>query len=134
MTAAAPGLAAAAASQFEPVAARTMTEDVRPAGGSYQEPRIERPAFEHEQVREYPQQTAAQVDAVPAGAGYAPAIPVKIEWPPELKQVESDPEKIGSVQQEAVQEAPAQRPRRVRPPSQPVSEEPLVQIETDQRP
>jgi hypothetical protein len=111
-----------------------MTEDVGPAGGSYQEPRIERPAFENEQVREYPQQTAAQVDAVPAGAGYAPAVPVKIEWPPELKQVESDPEKIESLQQEAVQEAPAPRPRRVRPPSQPVSEEPLVQIETDQRP
>ena len=131
MTAAATGLAAAA-TQFEPVTARTMTEDVGPAGGSYQEPRIERPAFEHEQVREYPQQAAAQVDA-PAGAGYAPAIPVNIEWPPELKQVESDPQKIGSVQQ-AVQEAPAPRPRRVRPPSQPVSEEPLVQIETDQRP
>ena len=134
MTAAATGLAAVAATQFEPVAARTMTEDVGPAGGSYQEPRIERPAFENEQVREFPQQTAAQVDAVPAGAGYAPAVPVKIEWPPELKQVESDPEKIESLQQEAVQEAPAPRPRRVRPPSQPVSEEPLVQIETDQRP
>jgi len=125
---------AAAVTQFEPVAARTMTEDVSPAGGSYQEPRVERPSFENEQVREFPRQTAALVDAVPAGAGYAPAIPVKIEWPPELKQIESDPEKIGSLQQEAVREAPAPRPRRVRSPSQPVSEEPLVQIETDQRP
>jgi len=134
MAGAATGLVAAAVAQLEPVAASTMTEDVRPAGEAFQEPRIERPTFENEQVREYPQQTAAQADAVPAGAGYAPAIPVKIEWPPELQQVESDPEKIGSVQQEAVQEAPAPRPRRVNPPSPPVSDEPLVQIETDQRP
>lgn len=128
------GLAAVAPAQFEPVAASTMTEETRPAGSSYQEPHFERPAFEHEQVREYPQSTATPRVTVPAGAGYAPATPVKIEWPSDLQQVESDPEKIRSVQQEAVEEAPAPRPRRVRQPSQPVSEEPLVQIETDRLP
>ena len=127
-------LAVAAATQFEPVAASRVAEDARPDSSSYQEPRFEHPALENEQVREFSQQSAAQQDAVPAGAGYAPAVPVKIEWPSDLQQVESDPEKARSVPEETVQEATAPRPRRTHPPSQPVSEEPLVQIETDRRP
>ena len=129
------GLAAAATTQFEPVAAGPFAEDSRPAGGSYQEPRFERPVLETEQVREFSQQSAAQENAVPAGPGYAPVVPVKIEWPSNLQQVESDPEKIRLVQQqEPVSEATEPRPRRVRQVVQPVSEEPLVQIETDRRP
>ncbi len=132
--ASAAGLVVAATTQFEPAAANRMAEDARPASSSYQEPRLEHPALDNEQVREFSQQSAAQEDAVPAGAGYAPAAPVKIEWPSNLQQVESDPEKVLSVPQEAVQEATSPRPRRALPPSQPVSEEPLVQIETDRRP
>jgi hypothetical protein len=127
-------LAVAAATQFEPVAASRVAEDARPASSSYQEPRFEHPALANEQVREISQQPAAQENAVPAGAGYAPAAPVKIEWPSDLQQVESDPEKARSVPEEPVQEATSPRPRRMHPPSQPVSEEPLVQIETDRRP
>jgi len=127
-------LAVAAATQFEPVAASRVPEDARPASSSYQEPRFEHPVLEDEQVREISQHSVAQEDAVPAGAGYAPAAPVKIEWPPDLQQVESDPEKIRSLQQEPVPEASEPRPRRVRQVTQPVSEEPLVQIETDRRP
>jgi hypothetical protein len=116
------------------VAASRVAEDARPASGSYQEPRFEHPALENEQVREFSQQSAAQDDAVPVGAGYAPAVPVKIEWPSNLQQVESDPEKIRLLQQEPVPQASEPRPRRVRQVTQPVSEEPLVQIETDRRP
>jgi ribonuclease E len=128
------GLVVTATTQFEPVAASRVAEDARPASGSYQEPRFEHPALENEQVREFSQQSAAQDDAVPAGAGYAPAVPVKIEWPSNLQQVESDPEKIRLLQQEPVPQASEPRPRRVRQVTQPVSEEPLVQIETDRRP
>ena len=132
--ASAAGLAVAATTQFEPVAASRVAEDARPASSLYQAPRIEHPALENEQVREFSQQSAPQEDAVPAGAGYAPAAPVKIEWPSNLQQVESDPDKIRSLQQEPVPEASEPRPRRVPQVAQPVSEEPLVQIETDRRP
>jgi hypothetical protein len=118
--------------QFEPVAERTMTEEARPVVNSYQEPRRQHSEYDEEQVREIPQRMEPKEEAVPAGAGFAPAAPVKIDWPSDLQQVESDPEKIRSVQQAAVvQDAPVSRPRRVRQPSQPVADEPLVQIETD---
>jgi ribonuclease E len=85
-----------------------------------------------EYVREIapPQPTPAPV-GVPS-PGYAPAVPVKIEWPADLVQVESDPAKVTAAEQEIGQEQPAPRPKRVRQPLPPVSEEPLVQIETGQ--
>lgn len=68
--------------------------------------------------------------AAPSGPGFAPAEPVKIEWPSDLNQVESDPEKIQTAQRQLVEERLIPRPKRVRQPEQPVSNEPLVQIET----
>ena len=56
--------------------------------------------------------------------------PVELEWPSDLVQVESDPNKVKTVQQQAPQEESAPRPRRERPAPAPVVEEPLVQIET----
>ena len=73
---------------------------------------------------------AGVLSATPAGAGYAPAEPVKIDWPSDLQQVESDPEKIRSVREEPAPQPSAPRPRRVRPPAPRPSDEPLVQIET----
>lgn len=68
--------------------------------------------------------------AAPSGPGFAPAEPVKIEWPSDLKQVESDPEKIQTAQRQLVEEQLVPRPKRVRQSEQLVSNEPLVQIET----
>lgn len=70
---------------------------------------------------------SASTDAAP---GYAPAAPVKLEWPSDLQQVESDPDRVRVAQQEVTTEPSAPRPKRVRPQQAPVSEEPLVQIET----
>jgi hypothetical protein len=101
-------------------------------------------AYETERVREFqPRETATLEAAAPAaperagGAGFAPAEPVRIEWPSDLQQVESDPGKIQAVQAEEPREAAAPRPRRVRPTAPRAAEEPLVQIETgpgDSRP
>jgi hypothetical protein len=66
----------------------------------------------------------------PAPAPIHAAPPVKLEWPPDLIQVESDPHKVKAVQEQAPQEIPTPRQRRERPVLHPVSEEPLVQIET----
>lgn len=69
--------------------------------------------------------------AAPSGAGFAPAEPVKIDWPSDLKQVESDPEKIQVALRQVVEEQPVQaRVKRVRPAAEPIGNEPLVQIET----
>ena len=68
--------------------------------------------------------------AAPSGPGFAPAEPVKIEWPSDLKQVESDPEKIQTAQRQVVEEQLLPRAKRVRQAVEPVSNEPLVQIET----
>jgi ribonuclease E len=89
-------------------------------------------AFETEQVREFTHSPPpAPADSAYTGPGYAPATPVKIEWPADLQQVESDPDKIRATELEAAPESSASRPKRVRQPLPPVSNEPLVQIETD---
>jgi hypothetical protein len=90
------------------------------------------PAYERETVREFEPREAppAAESARPASAGYAPAVPVKIEWPSDLQQVESNPEKVRAVQQQVVEKAPEPRARRVRQSSAPVEDAPLVQVET----
>ena len=89
-------------------------------------------AYEGEVVREFEPHAPEAPQPVPSGPGIAPAEPVRIEWPSDLVQVESDPGKIQSVQQKEFEQPQAPRPRRVRPAGQPVIEEPLVQIETGQ--
>lgn len=96
----------------------------------YQAPRPALSPIETEWVREYASRETAPVDVVPSGPGYAPAVPVKIEWPSDLQQVESDPDKVKAAEQQPVQERAVPRPKRERSPQAPVSEEPLVQIET----
>jgi ribonuclease E len=108
-------------------AAAAFPESIAPAEvASHQAPPA---AFETETVREFRPQEAAPMTA-PSGPGFAPAEPVKIEWPSDLKQVESDPEKIQTAQRQLVEEQLMPRPKRVRQPEQPVGNEPLVQIET----
>ena len=91
------------------------------------------PPYERETVREFqPQEpVASQPDPAP---GYAPPAPVRIEWPSDLQQVESDPDKIRAVELQAPQVQATPRPKRVRHPLPPVNDEPLVQIETDRVP
>jgi hypothetical protein len=60
---------------------------------------------------------------------YAPP-PLELEWPSDLVQVESDPNKVQAAREEPVQQAPALRPRRPRREPTPVADEPLIQIET----
>jgi hypothetical protein len=83
-------------------------------------------------VREYEPLVPEAAPAIPSGPGYAPAEPVRIEWPSDLVQVESDPGKIQTVQEQESGQPPAPRPKRVRQAVQPANEEPLVQIETGQ--
>lgn len=68
--------------------------------------------------------------AAPSGPGFAPAEPVKIEWPSDLKQVESDPAKVQTAQRQVIEEQPLPRSKRARPATESVGNEPLVQIET----
>jgi hypothetical protein len=57
--------------------------------------------------------------------------PLQFELPTDLEQIESDPEKVRTAEQyEATDDEP--RAKRVRPVPKPVSDEPLVQVETDQ--
>lgn len=86
--------------------------------------------FETEVVREFEPRAPEPVAPVPSGPGYAPAEPVRIEWPADLVQVESDPKKVRTVEQQEPEQEPTPRPKRVRQPVQTLSEEPLVQIET----
>jgi ribonuclease E len=113
-------------------AATEIAEPVEHVSPPAYEAPVEQTSYERETVREFqPRQPVAPEPAPAAGAGYAPATPVKIEWPSDLQQVESDPNKIQAVQQEPVQEHQAPRPKRVRPARSQANEEPLVQIETD---
>ena len=59
--------------------------------------------------------------------------PLRFDLPTDLQQVESDPEKVRAAEPHDEAEANEEpRPRRVRPTPKPVSEEPLVQVETAQ--
>lgn len=96
-----------------------------------------RASIEADQLREFQLRETATLAAsspvapAPAPSYAVPAVPVKLEWPSDLQQVESDPDKIRAVEQQAPQEQAAPRPKRVRQPLPPVKDEPLVQIETD---
>jgi ribonuclease E len=87
------------------------------------------PSFETEVVREFEPSKPQLAEPVPSGPGYAPAESFKIEWPSELVQVESDPDKLQRAAPES-EPVPVARPKRVRQPLQAQNEEPLVQIET----
>lgn len=110
-------------------------ETAVPASEPRQAPQADS-SYDTERVREFqPRETATLEAAAPAaqirsGAGFAPAAPVKIEWPSDLQQVESDPGKIQAAQAEEPGEPRAPRPKRVRQPRAQTTEEPLVQIET----
>jgi len=115
-----PAPAAASAASLAPAAATAAFHEPPPPPAS----------LEAEQVREFEPREPMPAQPVLSGPGYAPAEPVKIEWPSDLMQVESDPGKVQSAYQEEDVQQPAPRPKRVRPAVQPPGDEPLVQIET----
>jgi ribonuclease E len=61
----------------------------------------------------------------------APAA-LQLDWSSGLTQIETDPGKLQAALVKAREEQPVPRAKRVRPPLPPVSEEPLVQVETQQ--
>ena len=70
--------------------------------------------------------------AVEPQAAVPQPAPLKLDWPGDLVQIETDPHKAREVV--VVEEAPpAPRARRVRPAPQPLANEPLVQVETHTR-
>jgi hypothetical protein len=66
----------------------------------------------------------------PAPAGRHAPPPAELEWPSDLMQVESNPDRVKAAKQAGPTEDAAPRPRRERPLRPPVAEEPLVQVET----
>jgi hypothetical protein len=78
-----------------------------------------------------PAPQAAPERAPAPQASAAPAVPLKLDWPSDLVQIETDPHKAKAV---VVEEAPAApRVRRVRPAPPQMPNEPLVQVETHTR-
>ena len=55
---------------------------------------------------------------------------LQLDWSSDLTQIETDPAKLEEARAKAPSDAPAVRVKRERPPVPPVSDEPLVQIET----
>jgi hypothetical protein len=77
--------------------------------------------------------SAPRYDAAPARQEPpSPPAPVKLDWPSDLVQIETDPQKARApAPHEEEEQAPP--PRRARPAQRAVSEEPLVQVETHRR-
>ena len=129
-------------SPIAPAAAAALVEELSALSQPAPAAALTDSSFETERVREFvsPEPSAPPASPVsppsPASpaAGYAPATPVAIEWPSDLQQVESDPQKVREARVEPVEAAPETRPKRVRQPAPPVVEEPLVQIETGNAP
>ena len=115
----APEPVTAAPTADEPAVREVVLADVPPA------PRAEPavlpvPAVEVQQI-----QPAAAAAPAPAPA---PA-PIKLDWPSDLQQVETSRDRLQAVLQNADDGAP-RRVKRVRPPVEQVSNEPLQQVET----
>lgn len=83
-------------------------------------------------VNEVPQ-TSAPIAFTPVAAPEPAPPPLKLEWPSDLVQIETDPAKAQAAASQQAQEQPAFRPRRVRPAPVPLSDGPLVQVETRKR-
>ena len=132
-----PQTAAEAAGEFVPA-----LEHVQPSEPAVVMPPPVTPALEQappvdfraspgeEIVREVPQSTAPVTEQA-APSGTSPRFSLQLDWPADLVQIETDP---GKVQRVEPQEEESPRPRRTRRPAPPpVSDEPLVQVETRRR-
>jgi ribonuclease E len=85
---------------------------------------------------QYHEPAPTQVEAPPSEVVHeAPVVaapPLKLEWPSDLMQIETDPHKASAAAARTAEEAVPRQPRVRRPPP-PMSSEPLVQIETRQQ-
>lgn len=70
------------------------------------------------------------VEYAPAVAAPAEPPQLKLDWSSDLIQIETDPLKLQEASAKAPADAAPERVKRVRQPLPPVSDEPLVQIET----
>jgi len=77
-----------------------------------------------------PTATPSATPVPAAGPAAAPAFELKLDWSSGLVQIETDPDKARQAAQAAAQAVEPPRVPRVRPPSPPVSNEPLIQVET----
>ena len=74
-------------------------------------------------------ETVSTATPAPAAAP-APAFELKLDWSSGLVQIETDPDKARQAAVAAAQAVEPPRMPRVRPPKPPVSNEPLIQVET----
>lgn len=126
-----------------PVPAIPVQEFVPPQP-PMQPPAEELPAAVSEPVVEAQEQPHQAVATAPEEAAQPPAtneervrdetvtlpFPLQLDWSTDLIQVETNPEKYRLAQAKAQQEQPAPRVKRVRPPLPPLSDAPLIQVET----
>jgi len=76
-------------------------------------------------------QETVREDLPAAEAPSAPKPILELDWQSDLTQIETDRDKLRAAQERAAQEQPAPPPRkRERRPLQPLSDEPLIQVET----
>jgi len=129
----------AASAMHEPVsqpvaAAMPIAEVAEPAPAIVHakpvQPEILEPAEISEPVRPEITSTAAAPETQLDHADHSAPPPFKLEWPSDLKQVETDPQKVRVTATETAEDQPMPRPRRPRPSSTQATEEPLVQVET----
>ena len=132
---------AAAASGADAVVTETrdrepLLETPRPVERVYEMPQTTPQPVER--VHEMPQTTPRPIERVnempqtTAAASEPPPLPpsLKLEWPSDLVQIETDAQKARSALAPQEEERVAPHPRRVRPAPLPAPNEPLVQVET----
>jgi ribonuclease E len=138
-----PTEAQAARPETEPVTA-SVSELLPPDEPMFETPLSPEPVRVEEERPVYPDQSAVPerpVEIASTPAQEPPAEPAPgtrvptwqmppIELPSDLVLIETQPEKLAQVKDQPAEESQAPKPRRTRPPEQPVPDEPLVQIET----
>ena len=84
---------------------------------------VQPPTIPAEYVREI-------VAPEPVASRETAPVALKLDWSSGLTQIETDAGKLQEALAKTREEQPAPRAKRVRPPLPPVSDEPLVQVET----
>jgi ribonuclease E len=115
----------------EEAALPSAVEMAAPKPAAEEPPAAEEAAAVPQPEVQHQPRVEVQTEEMPCAQEHSPALPeLKLEWPADLVQIETDPHKAETAAQGLADEAPAPRPRRARPTPAAVSDEPLVQVET----
>lgn len=130
----APAVVAMPAAVEEESLVSAVTAETFPAAAPEPSEREEAVAVQAVQPVVSPEPEPAPAPAPQVAESAAAAPQLKLDWPSDLVQIETDPNRVPSLTPETAEQATPVRQRRPRPAPVATVDEPLVQVETRSKP